>query len=188
MAQRDTRQLRRPWNGQARRAPRILRYPPLAAAVRSRSRRLWWRRHSQNGDFQDLSWPGGRARALKKPATGRDPDIGLVPSHKSGDSQRRTLGSGQACQNLRRPMNDHAPHAPHRDTHHQHSAGTGRPWDGLITGCSLATLEADAGYGTIQDGALAWTDDRRPTNLTGCLVRRSRPRDAKSQRRCYKVR
>ncbi len=29
-------------------------------------------------------------------------------------------------------------------------------WDGLITGASLTTLEGDAGYGAITDGALAW--------------------------------
>jgi imidazolonepropionase len=29
-------------------------------------------------------------------------------------------------------------------------------WDGLITGVSLATLEADSGYGAVGDAALAW--------------------------------
>ena len=33
-------------------------------------------------------------------------------------------------------------------------------WDGLIVGASLATLDGDAGYGTIHDGALAWKDGR----------------------------
>ncbi|KAF1714945.1 imidazolonepropionase [Pseudoxanthomonas yeongjuensis] len=31
-------------------------------------------------------------------------------------------------------------------------------WDGLITGISLATLEGNAGYGTIEDAALGWRD------------------------------
>ncbi len=31
-------------------------------------------------------------------------------------------------------------------------------WDGLATGVSLATLDADAGYGPIEDGALGWRD------------------------------
>ena len=31
-------------------------------------------------------------------------------------------------------------------------------WDGLILGASLATLDADSGYGEIADGALAWRD------------------------------
>ncbi len=31
-------------------------------------------------------------------------------------------------------------------------------WDGLIVGASLATLEGDAGYGAIADGALGWRD------------------------------
>jgi imidazolonepropionase len=31
-------------------------------------------------------------------------------------------------------------------------------WDGLITGASLATLDAATGYGTVADGALAWRD------------------------------
>jgi imidazolonepropionase len=32
------------------------------------------------------------------------------------------------------------------------------PWDGLIVGASLATLDADDGYGAIEDGALGWRD------------------------------
>lgn len=31
-------------------------------------------------------------------------------------------------------------------------------WDGLIVGASLATLDGDAGYGTVRDGALGWKD------------------------------
>ena len=31
-------------------------------------------------------------------------------------------------------------------------------WDGLILGASLATLEGDAGYGAIGDGAIGWRD------------------------------
>ena len=31
-------------------------------------------------------------------------------------------------------------------------------WDGLIVGASLATLDADDGYGAIEDGALGWRD------------------------------
>lgn len=31
-------------------------------------------------------------------------------------------------------------------------------WDGLIVGAALATLDADAGYGAIEDGALGWRD------------------------------
>ncbi len=31
-------------------------------------------------------------------------------------------------------------------------------WDGLILGASLATLDADAGYGAITDGAIGWRD------------------------------
>ena len=31
-------------------------------------------------------------------------------------------------------------------------------WDGLAVGVSLATLDAEAGYGAIEDGALAWRD------------------------------
>ena len=33
-------------------------------------------------------------------------------------------------------------------------------WDGLLLGPSLATLEGAAGYGIIEDGALAWQDGR----------------------------
>ena len=33
-------------------------------------------------------------------------------------------------------------------------------WDGLLVGASLATLDGDAGYGAIDDGALAWRDGR----------------------------
>ncbi|MDQ3160970.1 MAG: imidazolonepropionase [Pseudomonadota bacterium] len=37
--------------------------------------------------------------------------------------------------------------------------GTSRyAWDGLLLGATLATLDADAGYGLIQDGALGWKD------------------------------
>lgn len=32
------------------------------------------------------------------------------------------------------------------------------PWDGLILGAALATLDSDAGYGEITDGALGWRD------------------------------
>lgn len=32
------------------------------------------------------------------------------------------------------------------------------PWDGLVLGASLATLDGDAAYGAIEDGALAWKD------------------------------
>jgi len=32
------------------------------------------------------------------------------------------------------------------------------PWDGLLVGASLATLDDDAGFGEIDDGALAWRD------------------------------
>jgi imidazolonepropionase len=31
-------------------------------------------------------------------------------------------------------------------------------WDGLVVGASLATLDADNGYGAIEDGALGWRD------------------------------
>ena len=31
-------------------------------------------------------------------------------------------------------------------------------WDGLLLGATLATLDADAGYGLIEDGALGWKD------------------------------
>src|SRR5690606_747096 len=33
-------------------------------------------------------------------------------------------------------------------------------WDGLVVGASLATLDADTGYGAIADGALGWRDGR----------------------------
>ncbi|MDH5823894.1 imidazolonepropionase [Luteimonas sp. RD2P54] len=36
------------------------------------------------------------------------------------------------------------------------------PWDGLVVGASLATLDGDRGYGEVQDGALGWRD--------GCIV------------------
>jgi len=32
------------------------------------------------------------------------------------------------------------------------------PWDGLVVGISLATLDADDGYGAIEDGAIGWRD------------------------------
>lgn len=32
------------------------------------------------------------------------------------------------------------------------------PWDGLICGAALATLDGDAGFGEINDGALGWRD------------------------------
>jgi imidazolonepropionase len=31
-------------------------------------------------------------------------------------------------------------------------------WDGLLLGATLATLDADAGYGLVEDGALGWKD------------------------------
>ncbi|HRP71316.1 MAG TPA: imidazolonepropionase [Luteimonas sp.] len=34
------------------------------------------------------------------------------------------------------------------------------PWDGLVVGASLATLDGDAGYGAIEDGALGWRNGR----------------------------
>ena len=34
------------------------------------------------------------------------------------------------------------------------------PWDGLILGAALATLDSDTGYGEITDGALGWRDGR----------------------------
>lgn len=37
-------------------------------------------------------------------------------------------------------------------------AVSGDLWDGLIVGASLATLDADNGYGAIADGALGWRD------------------------------
>jgi len=32
------------------------------------------------------------------------------------------------------------------------------PWDGLVLGATLATLDADSGYGLVEDGALGWRD------------------------------
>ncbi|AOH35031.1 imidazolonepropionase [Luteimonas sp. JM171] len=32
------------------------------------------------------------------------------------------------------------------------------PWDGLVIGASLATLDGDSGYGLVEDGALGWRD------------------------------
>ena len=32
------------------------------------------------------------------------------------------------------------------------------PWDGLVIGATLATLDGDTGYGLIEDGALGWRD------------------------------
>ena len=32
------------------------------------------------------------------------------------------------------------------------------PWDGLLAGCTLATLDGPAGYGVIEDAALGWRD------------------------------
>ncbi|MFZ7096948.1 imidazolonepropionase [Luteimonas dalianensis] len=32
------------------------------------------------------------------------------------------------------------------------------PWDGLALGATLATLDADSGYGLVEDGALGWRD------------------------------
>ena len=36
----------------------------------------------------------------------------------------------------------------------------GAPYDGLVLGATLATLDGDRGYGEIADGALAWRDGR----------------------------
>ena len=36
--------------------------------------------------------------------------------------------------------------------------GTQSRWDGLILGPTLATLDADAGYGLVEDGAMGWKD------------------------------
>ena len=33
-------------------------------------------------------------------------------------------------------------------------------WDGLIVNTHLATLQGEAGYGTVEDGALGWKDGR----------------------------
>ena len=38
-----------------------------------------------------------------------------------------------------------------------HEASDARPWDGLILGASLATLDGE-GYGAVTDGALGWRD------------------------------
>ena len=38
------------------------------------------------------------------------------------------------------------------------SNGHDKQWDGIVVGASLATLDADSGYGDIADGALAWRD------------------------------
>ena len=43
------------------------------------------------------------------------------------------------------------------DRTHDGSTHDGR-WDGLLLGASLATLDADRGYGAIEDGALGWKD------------------------------
>jgi imidazolonepropionase len=32
------------------------------------------------------------------------------------------------------------------------------PWDGVVVGATLATFDADAGYGLVEDGALGWRD------------------------------
>ena len=32
------------------------------------------------------------------------------------------------------------------------------PWDGLVLGATLATLDCDSGYGLVEDGALGWRD------------------------------
>ena len=32
------------------------------------------------------------------------------------------------------------------------------PWDGLVIGASLATLDGDSGYGLVEDGVLGWRD------------------------------
>src|SRR5690606_22204279 len=39
-----------------------------------------------------------------------------------------------------------------------HAAGGDLITDGLITGATLVTLDGDAGYGLVEDGALAWRD------------------------------
>ncbi|HEX2082235.1 MAG TPA: imidazolonepropionase [Xanthomonadaceae bacterium] len=49
-------------------------------------------------------------------------------------------------------------------------------WDGLIVGASLATLDSDAGYGIVHDGALGWKDGA----LTFVGVRSNLPRDPAS--------
>ncbi|TWI00965.1 imidazolonepropionase [Luteimonas cucumeris] len=40
------------------------------------------------------------------------------------------------------------------------TAAVDNRWDGLIVGAALATLDAEAGYGAIEDGALGWHDGR----------------------------
>src|SRR6476619_4354490 len=50
-------------------------------------------------------------------------------------------------------------------------------WDGLILGASLATLDGDAGYGAIDDAALAW----REGLLTFVGPRASLPGDARQR-------
>ena len=32
------------------------------------------------------------------------------------------------------------------------------PWDGLVLGATLVTLDCDSGYGLVEDGALGWRD------------------------------
>jgi imidazolonepropionase len=49
-------------------------------------------------------------------------------------------------------------------------------WDGLIVGASLATLDSDAGYGAVDDGALGWKDGV----LTFVGARRNLPGDPAS--------
>ncbi len=39
-------------------------------------------------------------------------------------------------------------------------AAVTEPWDGVAVGASLATLDGDAGYGAIEDGALGWRAGR----------------------------
>ena len=39
-------------------------------------------------------------------------------------------------------------------------AAVTEPWDGIAVGASLATLDGDAGYGAIEDGALGWRAGR----------------------------
>ncbi len=55
-------------------------------------------------------------------------------------------------------------------------------WDGVLVGASLATLQGDAGYGTIEDGALGWREGRivfagrraelpgEPERLADCVI------------------
>jgi imidazolonepropionase len=49
-------------------------------------------------------------------------------------------------------------------------------WDGLLLGPALATLDADSGYGLVEDGALAWKDGR----ITYVGLRSGLPGDAAS--------